>query len=64
MFCKEAIVWRGLENPNIVQIPSYDIDHLRIFFPLHPKIPEYIKDNPAADRVALVGVCSVVFVLR
>lgn len=55
-----------MEHRNIVPILNVNIDRLEIASVWMPNgnILEYIKKHPEADRVALVGVCFIVFIQR
>lgn len=57
IICKEAVVWKRLSHPNVVPLLSITIAPLQFVSDWIPggTLPEYIKNNPNADRLILVG---------
>ena len=57
MFCREAVMWKYLEHQNILPLRGVTISPPQLIsdFVLDGDLSEYIRENPDADRVALVG---------
>ena len=58
MFCKEAIMWKGLNHPNILPLLGATISPPQLISALMPAgdLSKYIPKNPDANRIGLVGV--------
>ncbi|KAF9643680.1 kinase-like protein, partial [Thelephora ganbajun] len=56
--CKEAVMWKHLEHPNIVPLLGVTITPLQLISTWMPggNLPEYIKTHPDADQLQFVGV--------
>lgn len=61
IFCKEAVVWKRLTHPNILPLLGTTITPLQLVSDWMPggDLPSYLKKNPNADQVGLVGVLPV-----
>lgn len=57
IFCKEAIMWKHLSHPNIVPLLGVTIIPFQLIssWMTGGTLLEYIKTNPNADRLGLVG---------
>ena len=64
MLYREAVVWKRLEHQNIVPFLGITLTPLQLISEWMPGGPlaEYIKKNPNADRLGLVGVFPAVFI--
>ena len=58
MFCQEAVMWRNLKHENILPLLGATISPPQLVSTFMPAgdLSAYIKKNPDADRVRLVGV--------
>jgi len=58
MLYQEAVVWKRLEHQNIVPFLGITFTPLQLVSEWMPGggLAEYIKKNPDADRLGLVGV--------
>jgi serine/threonine protein kinase len=58
MFCKEAVMWKPLKHRNIVPLLGVTHAPFQLISEWVPGgiLPEYIKNNPGADRLGLVGI--------
>lgn len=56
-FCKEVVLWKSLEHPNVLPLLCVGIEPLVMIseWMTNGNVIEYIKQNPEADRIALVG---------
>ena len=56
LFCKEAIVWKRLNHPNIVPFKGVTLDPLQLISEWMPggELREYIRTNKRANRIGLV----------
>ena len=59
MFCKEAVVWKRLNHPNIVPFRGVTFDPLQLISEWMPggELREYVKKNWDTDLTSLVGPC-------
>jgi len=57
LFCREAIVWKRLNHPNIVPFKGVTLNPLQLIseWMPHGELREYIKENQYMNRVGLVG---------
>ena len=57
MFCKEVVVWKCLDHPNIVPLKGVTLDPLRLVWEWMPggELREYLKKHPDANSLSLVG---------
>ena len=65
-FREEAVTWKHLDHPNVLRFQGVTTNPLQIISDWVPggTLPEYIKKNPSADKLQLVGVTPNVFILR
>ena len=58
MSYKETVIWKYLKHPNILPLLGVTINPLQLISKLMPggTLPDYIKKNPGADRLRLVGI--------
>ena len=58
MFCKEAVMWRSLNHPNILPLLGATISPPQLVSALMPAgdLSKYLPNNPEANRIRLVGV--------
>ena len=56
-FREEAVTWKYLDHPNVLRFQGVTTKPLQIISDWMPggTLPEYIKKNPGADRIQLVG---------
>ena len=56
-FCQEAVMWKHLTHPNIVPLLGVTMAPFQLILDWMPggDLREYIKENPDADRLGLVG---------
>ena len=62
MFCREAVIWKYLDHPNILPLLGATISPpqlISVFMPAGD-LSKYIEENPNADRIRLVGAYLVV----
>lgn len=65
-FCQEAITWKRMTHPNIVPLLGVTISprfQLISDYMSGGDLPEYIKQHTRADRLGLVCIHPVAFVL-
>ena len=58
MFCREAVTWKYLQHPNILPLLGATISPpqlVSVFMPAGD-LPKYIRENPDASRIGLVGI--------
>src|SRR5579872_4614149 len=57
ILCKEAIMWKRLNHPNILPLLWITLDPLQLISEWMPggELPQYIKERPHASRIGLVG---------
>jgi serine/threonine protein kinase len=57
LFCREAIVWKRLNHPNIVPFKGVILDSLQLISGWMPggELREYIKGNQHVNLISLVG---------
>ena len=59
MFCKEVVTWKTLRHPNV--LPLIGVTMTKTVFAMvsewmvNGNISEFVKANPSADRLGLVG---------
>ena len=66
MIRKEAVKLKRLNHQNIVPILGFDVKKFQIALDWTPgelDLPSYIKKNPEVNRMDLVRVCLIVFIL-
>ena len=53
-----AVIWKNLSHPNILPFLGATIDPLQLVSEWMPggTLPQYIKNNPDADRLELVSI--------
>jgi hypothetical protein len=58
LFCKEAIIWKSFEHPNILPLLGATISPSQLVSPLMPAgdLSKYIPKNPNVNRFGLVRV--------
>jgi serine/threonine protein kinase len=56
MLCREAIVWKRLDHPNIVPFKGVTLNPLQLVSDWMPggELREYVKKNPNANPISLV----------
>ena len=64
-FCKEAVMWKYLDHPNVLPLLGITIDPLQLVskWVSGGNLQQYIKKHPTADRRKLVCVPLVITVL-
>ena len=64
IFCQEAVVWKHLTHPNILPLLGVTVTPFQLIssWMSGGDLPYYLKENPDADRLGLVGVPSVAFI--
>ena len=57
MFCKEAVMWKGLKHPNILPLLGATVSPPQLVSVLMTagNLSKYIAENPDANRVGLVS---------
>jgi len=57
MFCKEAVVWKRLNHPNIVPFMGVTFEPLQLVSEWMPggELREYVKKDRDTDLISLVG---------
>lgn len=57
LLCEEAIIWKHLSHPNIVPFKGVTLDPPQLVSEWIPggELREYIKENPSANLINLVG---------
>ena len=60
-FHEEAMIWKNLKHPNILPLLGVTVDPLQLILDCSDgtpggTLPQYIKLNPDADRLQLVGI--------
>jgi serine/threonine protein kinase len=66
-FCKEAVMWKRLNHPNIVPLLGVNISsqlQLVSDWMSGGELPKYIKEHSDADLLGLVGVSLVAITPR
>ena len=58
IFYREAVIWKNLTHPNILPFLGVTIDPLQLVSEWMPggTLLKYVKNNPDADRLGLVGI--------
>ena len=58
MFCKEAVMWKGLKHPNILPLLGATVSPPQLVSVLMTAghLSKYIAKNPDVNRIGLVGV--------
>ena len=57
MFCKEAVVWKRLDHPNVVPFRGVTFEPLQLISEWMPggELREYVKNNLDTNLISLVG---------
>ena len=65
-FCQEAVMWKRLTHPNALPLLGITTAPPQLIskWMSGGDLPDYIKKNPDADRLGIVGVSSVMLIPR
>ncbi|KAF9642056.1 kinase-like protein, partial [Thelephora ganbajun] len=60
-FCKEAVMWKRLNHPNVLPLLGVTIAPFQLIsnWMSGGNLPEYIEKHSDADRIGLAGLCDV-----
>ena len=56
IFCQEAVVWKHLTHPNVLPLLGVTVTPFQLIsnWMSGGDLPDYLKENPDADRLGLV----------
>lgn len=62
MFCKEVVVWRTLQHPNVLPLIGVTMSETQFSMTsdwmVNGNINKFVKTHPDANRLELVGIHS------